>query len=118
MNKLPTIAMRCDFTGHRCLREVRRAPRIVVPSRTPLDLGHAPLRIMTTLHFCEEHRYAFRLESYWTDAIKARVEATARQNRPPAFKPDFERALLEMVLVTTPEYRQFVHDMGMHLYAA
>lgn len=108
----PAVTMTCDFTGHRCRREVRRAPRIIVPSRTPLALGHGPWRIMTTLHYCDLHRDTFHVEDYWTDAIKARVEQAVRHRRPPGFQPDFDAARVELLLVTTPEYRQFMHDLG------
>lgn len=112
--KIPAV-MTCDVVG--CRRQPRRAPRIIIPS-TVFELDHPALRIMTTLHYCEDHRGAFDLAAYWTDAIKARVEKVAKAKRPLTWKPDFEHARFELVLVTTPEYRQFLQDMGMHVVAA
>ena len=113
MNELPWIDMRCDHSGLVCLREVRRAPRIVVPSCTPWEPGHAPLRVMTTLHYCELHKGEFNLDGYWTGAIKARLERVAKRKRPLGFRPDFEAARCEQVLVTTPEYRAFLYEIGL-----
>ncbi len=110
MRRLPAICMRCDHNG--CFREVRRAPRICVPSRTPWEPGHRPVRIMTTLHYCEQHRGEFRAASYWTDALMRKVEDCAARGRPPGFKPEFDRAWVELVLVTTPEYREFLEHIG------
>lgn len=107
---LPPITMRCDHAG--CLREVRRAPRIVVPSRTPDAPGHAPIRIMTTLHYCEPHRDEFQAGAYWTPLMMDRVERVAYRKRPYGWKPDFDRAWVELVLVTTPEYRAFLEHIG------
>lgn len=108
---LPAVAMKCD-AGF-CLDEVRRAPRIIIPSKMPFEPGHDPIRMMTTLHFCEAHRFAFNLAAYWTDKEKASVERRAKEIRPHGFKPDFEAASIELVLVTTPEYRAFLHAHGL-----
>ncbi len=112
MNELPWIDMQCDHSGLICLREVRYAPRIVVPAQTIWEVGHLPLRIMTTLHYCDLHRREFEVSTYWTGAIKARAERWAKLHRPLGFKLDFERARCELVLVTTPEYRTFLYAMG------
>ena len=111
----PAVVMHCDVPG--CLALVRRAPRIVLPSRTPLEPGHVPLRIMTTLHYCDAHRHTFRLAEYWTDAIKRRAEDTARHLRPHEFRCDFDAAQVELLLVTTPEYRAFTRDLGINCVA-
>lgn len=112
--ELPMPPMRCDFPPPgTCFREVKRAPRIILPSRTPFEPGHAPLRIMTTLHFCDTHRYTFNVAHYWTGEIRTRAEAAARQKRPAGFRPDFDAAWCEMVLVTTPEYRGFLRNVGL-----
>lgn len=112
MSKLdyPKLALTCDVPG--CLRQVRRAPRIVVPSTAPRDFGHRPMRVMTTLHYCEEHRDSFNVSEYWNDANKVRLEARAKRLRPLGWKPDFENSFCEMVLVTTPEYRAFLNYIG------
>ena len=109
-NSAPAIAMRCDHPG--CLAEVRRAPRICVPHRGGVEPGCTPIRIMTTLHYCERHRAEFQAAAYWTPALMAKVEACARAKRPALFRPDFDRAWVELVLVTTPEYRAFLADIG------
>ena len=111
----PAVMMTCDNSG--CRGQVKRAPRIVVPSRTPMLPGHAPIRIMTTLHYCEAHRTAFDVSSYWTDLIKRRAEDTARRIRPTLFRLDFEAATVELMLVTTPEYRQFLRSLGVNCVA-
>jgi hypothetical protein len=110
--QLPMPDMRCDCPAGGCLYEPLRAPRIILPSRTPHMFGHTPLRIMTTLHFCDAHRYGFNVAHYWTDKVKARAERVAREIRPFGFRPDFEAATLQMVLITTPEYRRFLLDIG------
>lgn len=106
------VVMSCDHAG--CLQLVRRGPRIVIPSRTPFEPGHRPVRIMTTLHYCELHQGEFDVAAYLTGAQKARVEGTARLLRPASFRPDFERAFAETVLVTTPEYRKFLEHLGVN----
>jgi hypothetical protein len=108
-----TARMHCDHAG--CARQVRRAPRILVPSKTPFALGHAPIRIMTTLHYCEIHRLVFDPASYFTDAVKTMVEARARILRPIGFQCDFEQAVAVPVLVTTPEYRAFLQEIGVRV---
>lgn len=102
------VVMSCDAPG--CLHQVRRAPRILVPSKTPFDPTHRPIRVMTTLHYCEQHRSAFDPREWLTDARKAGVEKLARVKRPHGFIPDFDAATVELVLTTTPEYRRFLAD--------
>ena len=109
---LPTPHMVCDHTTFRCLAEVKRAPVIVIPSVTPFEPGHRPVRIPTTLHYCEFHRGDFDVQAYLSDFQKRRVELTVREIRPADFKPDFDAAFAELVLVTTPEYRRFLHYIG------
>ena len=111
MNAIPKTIMKCDSLG--CLRQVKRAPRIVIPSRTPDRPLHRPFKIMTTLHFCDDHCLTgFNAAEWLTDARKRTVEQRAKYTRPLDWKPDFEMAMCEMVLVTTPEYRSFLHYIG------
>lgn len=118
MKRAPyAIHMSCDHTGHPCLREVRRAPRIVVPSAKPIE-DHRRLTVMTTLHYCDEHRWHFAPAQYWTDRQKARLEATARDAWLLPWKPDFEASYIEFVLVTIPEYQAFLWEIGRRLNAA
>jgi len=105
----PVVIMTCDVAG--CLRQVRRAPRIIIPSRTPAVIGHRPIRVMTTLHYCEFHARVFDAREWLTDANKRRVELAARLKRMPDFVPDFEAVRVEPVLVTTPEYLAFMRDI-------
>ena len=117
----PGTMMTCDgATGPlHCGRQVRRAPYMRIPSKTPGVPGHKPLIVMTTLHYCEEHRDSFDPAVYWTDKQKARLEAVAKKRRPAEFRPDFENVTVKHVLVTTPEYRQFMASrLGIHNVAA
>ena len=110
------VVMSCDHKG--CLDLVRRGPRVVIPSRTPFEVGHKPIRIMTTLHYCEIHAHEFDVQAYLTGEQKTRIEGWAKQFRPLDFKPDFEAAKAEPVLVTTPEYRKFLEHLGVNDAAA
>jgi hypothetical protein len=104
--------MRCDHSG--CPLEPARGPRVIVPSKTWLEPGHKPLRMMTTLHYCELHKGDLQVGDFLTAKIRKRFEDTARIIRPIDFKCDFESAFIEFVLVTTPEYRQFMQDLGLY----
>lgn len=106
------LVMRCDHPG--CRDQVHRAPRIVVPSRTPLEYGHKPIKVMTELHYCQPHAtpLALDVQRWLTPGEKRNIEQLARTHRPAEFKPDFEAARLEWVLVTTPEYRLFLKRLG------
>ena len=109
---IPTPIMWCDHTTFKCLAEVRRAPVIVIPAKPPVERPHQPIRIYTPLHYCEAHRGDFDVQSYLSDAQKRRIEQAARGLRPDDFKPDFEEAFADLVLVTTPEYRRFLVHIG------
>ena len=102
--------MRCDHIG--CRIEPIRAPRVVVFSATPMEFGHRPLKMMTTLHYCELHKGELKVADLVSPKIKAEMESVARRSRPLGFKPDFEAAFIEWVLMTTPEYRQFLARIG------
>ena len=109
---IPTIRMHCDHSIFTCLMEVKRSPRIMIPSKTPFEPGHRILRIQTPLHYCEHHRGDFLAPSYLTAAQKRRIETTLKDIRPKDFKPDFDGAFVELVLVTTPEYRRYLKYIG------
>jgi hypothetical protein len=111
-DSIPTISMRCDCTLFRCDKEVRRAPVIVIPSRTPFAPGHRVVRIHTPLHYCEWHRGMFDVQSYLSGQQKRRIELEIPAIRPKDFKPDFDQAFADLVLVTTPEYRRFLRYIG------
>lgn len=108
----PELVMHCDVPG--CLRLVARAPRVIVPSATPFAFGHRPMRVMTTLHYCEPHAEAQPVTAadILRPKLKGDIEARAKVARPDGFKPDFERASIEWVLVTTPEYKSFLQTLG------
>jgi hypothetical protein len=106
------FAMKCGNTP-------TRAPRVVVCSRTPHEPGHRPLKMFTTLHFCEIHKDQVKLADLLQPSVIADFEKAARLNRPIGFKCDFEPyegerggAFVEFVLVTTPEYRNFLAAIG------
>ncbi len=105
----PAVIMHCDHAG--CLRQVTRAPRIHVPSKTPGPAGHQAVRIMSTLHYCPVHQDEFAPAAWLTDAKKREVERFARHARASDFVPDFDAATVELVLVTTPEYRAFTRHV-------
>lgn len=110
--------MICDGNGGRCPHTPMRAPRLVVPSRLALVApDHAPIRVMTTEHYCELHRGEPKIGDYLTDAVKARIEAVARRTRPVGFQCDFDKATLELVLVTTPEYRAWLQKLDWQRWA-
>lgn len=109
---IPMPAMRCDHTGFVCLAEVKRAPVVVIPGLTPFEEGHKPIRFYTPLHYCEFHRGDFDVQSYLSDAQKRRIEVDVRAIRPSGFRPDFDAAFADLVLVTTPEYRRFMVHIG------
>lgn len=105
------LIMTCDHAGCRLVPD--DAPRIVVPSRTPEEPGHRPIRIMTTLHYCTPHRAGdFKAADWLNDRNKAQVEQLARQARPADFRPDFEAATVEWVLVASNEYTAYLQKMG------
>ncbi len=111
-DNLPTPIMVCDHTSFKCLMEVRRAPIIVIPSKTPFEPGHKPIRIPTPLHYCEIHRGDFEVQRYLSGYQKRRIEDGARLIRPVYFCCDFDEAFADLVLITTPEYRRFLKYIG------
>ena len=112
----PLPVMYCDHLG--CQLPPKRAPRVIVPSKTWLEPGHRALSLMTTLHYCDLHYGEFTLADALTPKIIAAFEAAAKKGRPHGFKPDFDAAFIEGVLVTTPEYRQFLARLKGVTYAA
>lgn len=108
--RFPHLVMVCDHVG--CKHTVRYAPRVVVPSQTWWNPDHRPLRMMTTLHYCDLHWPEFALADFLTPAIKVRFEDAARSARPIGFKCEFEQVRVERVLVTTPEYRAFLGNLA------
>jgi hypothetical protein len=107
--------MICDhyepIFGH-CKNSVARAPRLVVPSQTPQLIGHRAFKRFTTLHYCELHKGELKAEHLLTARLKRELEADARAERPLGFKCDFEKAGIDYVLCTTPEYREFLRRLG------
>ena len=111
----PAVQMVCDAPI--CARQVKWAPRLLVPNRNADRPELPPLRIMTTLHYCDLHRDSFDVVSYWTELVKRRCEVRARELHGSDFKPDFEQASIQLVLVTTPEYRAFLQAQGINAVA-
>lgn len=96
----------------RCKNSVARAPRLVVPSRTPHVDGHKPLKRFTTLHYCEMHKGELKVADLMTARLRRELEADAKIERSRGFKCDFEMARIEFVLCTTPEYERFLQALG------
>lgn len=96
----------------KCPNSVARAPRLVVPSQSPELVGHRPLKRFTTLHYCELHKGELKVADLLTAGLKRELEADARVERPLGFKCDFEKAGIDFVLCTTPEYRAFLAALG------
>jgi hypothetical protein len=97
-----------------CKNPPMRAPRLIVPSKTPEAPDHKHLRMMTSLHFCDLHRIGITTRMFLDGKMKARFEGFARIGRPIDFKCDFDKAWIDWVLTTTPEYRAFMNDLGYH----
>jgi len=108
------------FSLH-CPNTPTRAPRLVVCSKTPQYADHKPIKMFTTLHYCELHKGELKV----TDLLQARIirdfEEAAKIKRPHGFKCDFDPydpatgkggAFIEYVLTTTPEYRRFEKALG------
>lgn len=110
------LHMECDHTSFKCLAEVKRGARIIVPPKAGLLMP--PEMVMTILHYCETHRMDFKPETYWTGLQKARFEKWLRDHGKADFRPDFEASRVDHVLVTTPEYQAFLWRIGRRLRAA
>jgi hypothetical protein len=103
--------MRCDGAMARCALPPERAPRIVVPARPFLPWGPQPLRMWTTLHYCERHKHECTVETALGDRDKAQLEQIAGRKWSQEYRPDFDMARIEWILVTTPEYRKFLEKI-------
>ena len=103
--------MRCDGRMGGCTVPPARAPRLVVPPAPWRMFGPTPLRMMTTLHYCEMHKGECTLDMLLGDKIKADFEAVAKRKWSHEHTPDFDAAFIEWVLVTTPEYRAFLESI-------
>lgn len=109
--------MRCDsnsLIGWPCRNSVARAPVLVVRPKPYLPfVSPAPIRVYNTWHFCERHKRQVEdqmLGELLTPATIADVEEIARRrNWPLEYRPDFDGAGVDWVLVTTPEYRRFLN---------
>jgi hypothetical protein len=105
--------MICDRLG--CKNTPMRAPRLVVPPmHWLLNPEWRPLKVMTALHYCEVHKNEPTADDILRPAIKLALEDLARKARPIGFQCDFEKAFIEMVLVTTPEYRAWLARLNIH----
>ncbi|HEV2187516.1 MAG TPA: hypothetical protein VGR70_09925 [Stellaceae bacterium] len=108
--------MRCDGGMGGCKLSVARAPQIVVsPKPWIAGLSPQPIKVMTTLHFCELHKGSVTIEALLHDKIKAGIEARAKAKWPHEYKPDFEGAFINWILVTTPEYRKFLSKLELNV---
>lgn len=107
------LIMVCDGDKE-CRDTPARAPCIVIPSRTPHELGHAPLLVWAPLHYCDRHATedAFDVQHWLTPDNKMRATRQAQVIRPPSFRLDFDKASVRWILVTTHEYRDYMHKLG------
>lgn len=121
----PGVELQCDhyLTMHlRCPNTPTRAPRLVVCSKTPAEPGHKPLKMFTSLHYCELHKGELKLGDLLQPKVIRDFEEAARRKRPDGFKCDFDPyapaqgadggAFVEYVLTSTPEYRAFEEALG------
>lgn len=114
-NAPPMVRAECDHFDSalvRCKIPPIRAPRVVVPAVDFRDPEHKPLKMMTTLHYCELHKGELKLEDLLNEKVKVGFEETAKRKRPIGFKCDFDTAFIEWVLMTTPEYREWMLRLG------
>lgn len=109
---MPTCDHRHIIASLSCPNTPSRAPRLIVCSRTPEEPGHRPLKMFTTLHYCELHKGELKTEDLLTAKVKRDFEEAARRKRPLGFKCDFDGAFIEFVLTSTPEYRRFEAALG------
>lgn len=102
------------WAGLPCRNQATRAMRLIVPPVDAPTPEYRPLRRFTDLHCCDHHigKIGVTAEDLLRDRnMKRDFEAAAKKSRPLDFKCDFERAFLEPVLTTTPEYRQFLQRL-------
>lgn len=111
------MIMHCDIMilGRPCPLSARNAVRVVVPAVEFLTPSHQPLRMFTTLHYCDRHWDAkpVKLEDLLGPKQKAEFESIARMKRPHGYKCDFEGAFIERILTTTPEYQAYMAKLGL-----
>lgn len=116
------VQFHCDSTTGNvfCPATPHRGVVLFVPDRLAavrfMNPEYRPLRMMTTLHYCEVHRVELDQKKLAADLLSQNVkvdfERMAKAKRAPDFKCDFEKAFLQFMLVTTPEYRRFLAGMG------
>jgi hypothetical protein len=96
-----------------CPNTPSRAPRLIVCSKTPFAPDHKPIKMFTTLHYCELHKGELKAEHLLSARVVRDFEECARLKRPHGFKCDFDKAFIEFVLTGTPEYRRFEKALGL-----
>lgn len=110
------MPFRCDGDPH-CKLDPHRAPRIIVPHVEKPGLRlEKPRRMFTDLHYCDWHRVNLDdqklVEALLSPKVKQDFEAIAKIKWPLGYTCDFEKAKVDWVLVTTPEYRAFLAALG------
>lgn len=110
------MPFRCDGDPN-CKLDPHRAPVIMVPHKFVFGQRlEKPRRMFTDLHYCDWHRVnlddAKLLEALLSARVKQDFEAAAKIKWPLGYSCDFEKARVEWVLVTTPEYRNFLASLG------
>lgn len=108
--------MKCDGAMGLCILPPARGLMIIVPPKPfAFEAEIEPLRIFTTLHYCERHIATEASKVFPADLLKdrmkAQIEARAKMKWPHEYTPDFDRARLHWELVGTPEYRAFLERL-------
>ncbi len=110
-----TLTMVCDHVPAagepRCKAPVLFAPQINVPATDQAPPDHRLIRMMTTVHYCEQHWGELRIDEFLTDAMKRRFEDYARRARPLTFKCDFAAAFIVQVPIFSPAYKRFLRQI-------
>ena len=105
--------MHCDGAMGLCFLPPARGLMIIVPPKPSApDLAVPPMRVFTTLHYCERHIATEASKVFPADLLKGRmksqIEQRAKSKWPHEYTPDFDNARLHWELVGTPEYREFL----------
>lgn len=117
--------MRCDGATGLCRIPPERAPALVVPAKsglvlpgwearqrvkalTGMHLIPPPLVQYTTLHYCRAHQPELTVAELLDDKVKQRLETVAKTKWSHEFTPDFDAAFVKWVLVTAPEYGEYL----------
>jgi hypothetical protein len=116
------VEMRCDGGAIApCKNTPQRGARLMVPPlghQFPYPPGLEPIRRFTVLHFCERHKGQCTIGLLLGEPnCKAIIERAAKRRWPHGTLPDFDKAAIEWLLTTTPDYRDFLERIERNLIA-